>query len=328
MSLAFYSFLQRLHTFFGSFPAIQQFPAGFTLFPRTSFPRISTGFYIVSSEKDQPRRHPGIEFTEYDDNILDKDLELAEEYKRNASEGFQGLPAWLHCLTVWALLFVYVCAFSNMYCIGKDFNRKSALGSMGVQVCFQSTSLRIATSSLYAQPAGYRLWFNGLFQWHKRHPEMSLHFVQMAMQWFGSEQSKLANVGFTFCTSVHMTRNRDLTLAIANHLLELLHADLRPQVLRAALSILKHSQGVYSHLNANLVFKLFETVTSWEEVEARREARMVADGIMDVILTDDEVHTRAFRHARSLEDADHRGDMDEAAANLQKLMGVLREHKV
>ena len=46
-----------------------------------------------STEKDIPRRHPGIEFEKYDDDLLGKDLEGTEEYKRNASEGFQGLQA-------------------------------------------------------------------------------------------------------------------------------------------------------------------------------------------------------------------------------------------
>ena len=258
---------------------------------------------------------------------MGKDLEGAEEYKRNASEGFQGLPVWLHCLTVWALYLAFMFVPSQT-CIGKDFNRTSALGSMGVQLCFQSTSLYIATSSLYTQPAGYRLWFNGLFQWQKRHPEMSLHFVQMATQWFGSEQIKLAHVAQTLCTSAHLARSRDLTLALANRLLECLHADLRPQARTVALNILKYSQVVYSDLNVDLVFELFETVMSWKEFGARCEARAIAEGIMHVIVMDDETFARAFRHARSLEDADLRGDMDEAAANLQKLMGVLKEHKV
>ena len=206
-------------------------------------------------------RHPGLEFKKYDDDLSGNKFEGAEEYKRNASEGFQG----------------------------------------------------------------YRLWFNGLFQWHKRHPEMSLHFIQMVMQWFGSEQIRLANVAKTFCTSVNITGIRALTLPLANRLLEWLHADLRPKPRRAALNILKHSQGVYPHLNVKLVFELFETVMSWEELDARREARMIAEGILHVIVMDDETLARAFRHARSLHEAEHKGDMNEAAAKLQ-MMGVLREH--
>ena len=179
-----------------------------------------------------------------------------------------------------------------------------------------------------AQPAGYRLWFNGLFQWHKRHPEMSLHFVQMAAQWFGAEQIKLANVAITLCTSVHAAGIRDLTLPLANRLLEWLHTDLRPKVRGFALEILQNSPQVYPHLNVKLVFELFETLMSWKELDARKEARMLARGIMGLIVMDDEARARAHRHLFGLTNADHSGNMDEAAGKLQKLMGVPREHSL
>ena len=55
----------------------------------------------------KPRRHPGLEFEKYHDALCSKNFENAEETKRNASEGFQGLSKWIKFRNV-LLWFVFV----------------------------------------------------------------------------------------------------------------------------------------------------------------------------------------------------------------------------
>ena len=52
------------------------------------------------------------------------------------------------------------------------------------RICKTTCSLTVSWSIFHSTsqscPPGYRLWINGLFMWHKSHPELSLHLLQMA----------------------------------------------------------------------------------------------------------------------------------------------------
>ena len=177
----------------------------------------------------------------------------------------------------------------------------------------------------YALPPGYRFWINGLCAWHKRHPEMSLYFLQMVMQWFGSKQVELVNAAIALCCSVRCQGIPDLTRSLAKSLLALIHTDMRPQGRVSALEILKICPATYPHFNVELVLELLESAMSWEEREARSRARGVAAFMLEAIMTDDEAFVLANRHISSTEQADQLGNVDEAAAKQQKLTGLLRE---
>eukprot|EP00435_Cladocopium_sp_Y103_P010040 s2032_g2.t1 len=88
---------------------------------------------------------------------------------------------------------------------------------------------RVFSNSKASFAVRYRLWINGLFAWHKSHPEMSLHFLRIATQWFDSKQEKLRSAAIRMCCAVRYRGIRDLTLPLANSLLEVLHADMELQ---------------------------------------------------------------------------------------------------
>ena len=174
-----------------------------------------------------------------------------------------------------------------------------------------------------ALPAGYRLWINGLFMWHKSHPELSLHFVQMATQWCGSKQIKLANAAYALWTAVRELGIRDLTLPLANGLLRVLDAETRPQKCTVVMSLLKTCQAVYCHLDMKFVFELLESMMSWKNWKVRREAICIAGTVLEAILVDDEAFARAGRKILSMIHANNSENMDEAAAEKQKLVDFL-----
>ena len=211
-------------------------------------------------------------------------------------------------------------AFSNLSLV--SFLKKLVPGYLHL---FSVNILCIATSC--ALPPGYRFWINGLFAWHKRHPEMSFHFLQIAMQWFACKQVKLANAGLTLCRSVRNQAIPDLTLSLANGLLAMLHTDMRPQRRLIALNVLNNCQAIYPHFNVELVLELLESVMSWEEQQTRGRARGIAAVMLEAIVTDDEAFVLANRHMTSVVLADLRGNMDEAAAKQQKLIVLLRDRK-
>ena len=188
---------------------------------------------------------------------------------------------------------------------------------------FSVNILCIATSC--ALPPGYRFWINGLVAWHKRHPEMSFHFIQMAVQWFGSKQAKLTNAGIILCRAVRFQGIPDLTLALAKGLSAVIHTDMHPQARLLALNVLMNCQAIYPHLNVELVLELLESAMSWEKWEERAEARAIAAFMLEAILVDEEAFVLANRHISSTNLADRRGNMDEAAAKQQKRTGLLRE---
>eukprot|EP00435_Cladocopium_sp_Y103_P045011 s3137_g12.t2 len=172
---------------------------------------------------------------------------------------------------------------------------------------------------------GYRLWINGLFAWHKRHPEMSLHFLQMMTRWFGSKHVELTNTAITLCRAVRYQGIRDLTLPLANGLLGVLHADMFPRARLCALELLKDCQAVYPDLDVKLLLELLEAVMSWKEPEVRAQVRYIAAFMLEAMMKDDEAFALANINVTSMALADEKGNMDEAAAKSQKLIGLLRE---
>ena len=177
--------------------------------------------------------------------------------------------------------------------------------------------------------AGYRLWINGLFAWHKNHPEMSLRILQMATRWFGSKEVKLANVAITLCRAMGDRGVRDLSLPLANGLLAVLHADmLTPSACLCALDLLKHCQPIYNHLDVEVVFELFESSESWKDWKVRAQAMGVVDAMLETIMMDDEAYARATHKITSMLRADKKDNMKEAATNKQELIGLLKGSKV
>eukprot|EP00435_Cladocopium_sp_Y103_P019236 s2118_g4.t1 len=179
--------------------------------------------------------------------------------------------------------------------------------------------------------AGYRLWINGLFVWHKSHPEMSLQFLRIATQWFGSKQVKLTNTAITLCREMRYQGVRDLTLPLTNGLLGVLHADMEPQLRLCTLELLKDCQAVYPDLNVKLVLELLESVSSWKEslkeMDVRCEVRRVASYMLEAVMKDDETFALANIKLNGMTLADGKGNMDEAAAKNHTLVDLLRETK-
>ena len=190
---------------------------------------------------------------------------------------------------------------------------------------FSVNILCFATSCVL--PPGYRFWINGLFAWHKRHPEMSFHFLQMAMQWFGSKQLKLAIAAISLCCSVRSQGIPDVTLYFGNSLLAALHADMHPEVRSAVIHMLKNCQAIYPHFNVELVLEFLESAMSWEGRAVRSKARSIAAFMLEAIVTDDEAFVLANRQITIAELSDTWGNVDKAAAKQQKLIGLLRERK-
>ena len=175
---------------------------------------------------------------------------------------------------------------------------------------------------------GYRLWINGLFVWHKSHPEMTLHFLQMAMEWLGSQQDELANLGLILCRAVRFQGIRDLTLPLANGLLmTLLHGDMIPEKRLLALELLERCQIAYPHLKVETAIELLESVMSWKEEEVRNKTHFVAAYMLEAIMVDDETFALANQNMTSMARADARGEVDKAAAKKQKVLGLLRDSK-
>ena len=156
---------------------------------------------------------------------------------------------------------------------------------------------------------------------------MSFHFLQMAMQLFGSKQLKLANAGITLCCLARNEGIPDLTLYVGNSLFAALHADMHPEVRSAVIHMLENCQAIYPHFNVELVLEFLESAMSWEGREVRSKARSVAAVMLEAIVTDDEAFVRANRHINIAELSDTWGNVDKAAAKQQKLIDLLREHK-
>ena len=147
------------------------------------------------------------------------------------------------------------------------------------------------------------------------------------MQWFGSKQIELARAAISLCCSVRFQAIPDLTLSLANGLLTMLRTDMHPAVRISTLEFLNSCQAIYPHLNVELVLQLLESAMSWEEWKARGRARCISAVMLEAIMTDDEAFVLANRHITSMQRADARGNMDEAAAKQKKLIGLLRECK-
>ena len=156
---------------------------------------------------------------------------------------------------------------------------------------------------------------------------MSLHFLQMATQWLGSEEVLLANAAITLCRAVRYRGIRDLTLPLANGLLKVLHADMMPAVRPFVLGLLESCHAIYEHLSVTAVIALLESVMSWKERKMQVRARSTAAYILETIMMDDGAFAVVNHHITSMVLAEQRGNMDETAAKYQKLIGLLSESK-
>ena len=85
---------------------------------------------------EKPRRHPGLEFEKYHDALHGINSENAEETKRNAPEGFQGLSKWIAVLPV-------ECNFS-----GCAFQRGSTKQNVSTCSLMQSCNMFHSTYSV------------------------------------------------------------------------------------------------------------------------------------------------------------------------------------
>ena len=147
----------------------------------------------------------------------------------------------------------------------------------------------------------------------------------MAIQWAGSEQIELARAGIIFCYAVRHQGIRDLNLPLVKGLLVVLHADLHPYIRECALDVLIGCQTTYPHINVKLVLELLESVISWKDLEMRRRARGTVAHMLEAIVTDDQAFALANLNLKGMSRQEGRGNMDEAAVKLQKVIGVLSE---
>ena len=67
---------------------------------------------------------------------------------------------------------------------------------------------------------------------------------------------------------------------------------------------------------------------SWKDQKVRMEAICMVATVLEAILMDDEAFARACRRFTSMENADNKGNMDEAAAEKKKLIGLLKDSKL
>ena len=162
---------------------------------------------------------------------------------------------------------------------------------------------------------------------------MSLHFLQMVTQWCGSKKI-LAQAAIILCSAVRCRGVRDLTLPFANGLLTGIHAGMTPEVYWYALDLLNSCKQIYPHLNVTAVLtavlKLLESVVSWKDRKERRKTLSTVFGFLEatMIAPDDEAMALANHNLLSIMLADARGNLDEAAAKNQKLIGLLRQSNV
>ena len=67
---------------------------------------------------------------------------------------------------------------------------------------------------------------------------------------------------------------------------------------------------------------------SWKDRKVRMEAICIVATVLETILLDDEAVARASRIIKRMALEDKKGNMDEAAAQKQKLIGLLKDSKL
>eukprot|EP00435_Cladocopium_sp_Y103_P036620 s670_g9.t1 len=173
--------------------------------------------------------------------------------------------------------------------------------------------------------AGYRYWFSGLSMWHALHPEMTLHFVKVVMQWYRSEVRELRRVGCLLCYEVVLSGSRELRLPIAEGLSAVLSTkDLEHNLYLSVAEILEKCQPIFKHLSKKWVVEFLEIATSWTDKEIRRRYLVQVKCVLDVVLNNAEIHF-ATRYWNALYNADLLRKIDTVAAEKQKLIDLLTE---
>ena len=181
--------------------------------------------------------------------------------------------------------------------------------------------------SFVPRSAGYLCWLHGLYAWHKYQPEMTLHFVQVTIQWIVSENKILAEAGRCICASVSTQGVRQLALPFANALLAVLRdVQMQPTVHRCVLDSLRECPGIYHQLGTDFILELVESVTSWKH-DSKVRSQGIADiiGMLSVVLVDDQAAFVANRYLLRWEIQNFFGESNEAAVSKQKLLDLLME---
>ena len=181
--------------------------------------------------------------------------------------------------------------------------------------------------SFVPQSAGYLCWIHGLYAWHKYQPEMTLHFVQVIIQWTFSENKILAEAGRCFRASVSLQGVRQLALPCAHALLAVLRdVQMQPAVHRCALLHLPKCPGIYHQLGKDFILELVESVTSWKhDSKVRSQGIAYIIGMLSVVLVDDQAAFVATRYLLRWEKQNFFGESNEAAVSKQKLLDLLME---
>ena len=181
--------------------------------------------------------------------------------------------------------------------------------------------------SFVPQSAGYLCWHDGLYAWHKYQPGMTLHFVQVIIQWIFSENKILAEAGRCLCASVSRQGVRQLALPFANALLAVLRdVQMQPAVHRCALDCLRKCPGIYHQLGTDFILELVESVTSWKaDLKVRSHGIGHIIGMLSVVLVDDQAAFLATRYLLQWEIQNFFGESNEGAVSKQKLLDLLME---
>eukprot|EP00438_Fugacium_kawagutii_P021586 Skav212170 [mRNA] locus=scaffold754:312584:314986:+ [translate_table: standard] len=171
---------------------------------------------------------------------------------------------------------------------------------------------------------GYRIWFNGLYTWHKLCPEMILDSVQVIMQQYGSTAGQVPRKLFW---SLMASGVRQIRLPMTKGLLPVLcskHLEL--DAYEDAIRALDTCRAVFHHLSPKFAVELLESVTRWTDERLQFSGVEQVIYMMDVMLDDrDLCSANYYMDAMAL--ASKCARMEATAANKQKVLDLLMKTK-
>ena len=100
---------------------------------------------------------------------------------------------------------------------------------------------------------------------------------------------------------------------------------LSPDRYHTFIVLLRCCSSVYQHLGRDSVAELLVSVRSWTDESLKLLCLKEIFAILNVVLTDESHAVRANRCCKHMLDFDAQGKLDEAAAQLQKVLELLLE---
>eukprot|EP00438_Fugacium_kawagutii_P000427 Skav229889 [mRNA] locus=scaffold247:506101:509746:- [translate_table: standard] len=173
---------------------------------------------------------------------------------------------------------------------------------------------------------GYRMFLNGLFMWNAQYPQMVQPFLTTVMQWYFSGQGGLSSVGNNLCYWM-VGEVPSVRRPILVDLLSLTRTKgLSPDKYEFYIDLLRGCSSVFQHLGRDSVAELLVSVRSWTDQSLRTRCLEAIIAILNnVVLTDESdavLANRCFRHIFYFE---AQGKPDKAAAQIQKVLDLLKQ---